>query len=230
MATPDTLTHKSKHYYHLVMISVLFAVICIPTAGKTIDVMGVPQSISILFFPLVYIAADLLTEVYGYALARRALWYSVVGQIITMVIFQFVALAPASGTMTNADAFHQVLSQAPYFVIIGLIATFIGDICNNYVLAKMKIRSKGKNMASRFVVSTMAGEFVNTFIFYFFALTLTGIIPFKHALASILLASLIKTCVEALMLPITIRAAKKLKKIEGIDIYDTKTDFNPIKF
>lgn len=228
-ATKD-LDKKSKHYYHLVMISVLFAVLCIPTAGKTIDIYGIPQSISILFFPLVYIAADLLTEVYGYALARRAIWYSVIAQIIAVIVFQSVAVATLSATMTNNDAFVQILSQAPFLVSVGLFATFVGDIVNNYVLAKMKVLSKGKNMAGRFVVSTLAGEFVNTAIFYFGALAMLGIIPMKVALTSTLLASAMKTLVEIFLLPITMKAAAKLKQIEGIDVFDKNTDFNPMKF
>lgn len=221
---------KTRHYYHLVMLNVLFAVLCIPTAGKTIDIGGIPQSISIFFFPLVYIAADLLTEVYGYVLARRAIWYSVAAQIIAMVIFQIVAVFPPSATMTNNDAFQQILSQAPFLVTVGLIATFVGDIVNNFVLAKMKISSDGKHMGARFVVSTIAGEFVNTFIFYFGALVMMGILPASVAMKSTLLAATLKTIVEVVLLPITLAAAKKLKKIEDIDIYDKGTDFNPLKF
>lgn len=225
-------TYQSKYYYHLVMLSILFAVICIPTAGKTADLFGVPFSISIFYFPFVYIAADLMTEVYGYALARRAIWYSVAAQFITMVAFQLIAWAPPSVTMqeVDANAFKIVLSQAPIFVVVGLVATFVGDIVNNFILAKMKVATKGKNMAGRFVASTIGGELVNTFIFYFFALVLTGIIPMQYALSSILFASLAKTIVEIVLLPITIKAAKALKKIEGIDFYDDKTNFNPIKF
>ena len=228
----DKLAHQSKHYYHLVMLSVLFAVICIPTAGKTVDLFGVPLSISIFYFPVAYIAADLMTEVYGYALARRAIWYSVAAQLMTMVAFQIIAWAPSSVTMQAADnqAFAHVLSQAPLFVVVGLTAIFVGDIVNNFILAKMKVASKGKNMAMRFVASTIGGELVNTFIFYFFALVLTGIIPMNYAMGSILLASLAKTAVEIVLLPVTIRVAKKLKKIEGIDFYDNKTNFNPMKF
>lgn len=221
---------RTRHYYHIVMLSVLFAVLCIPTAGKTIDVFGVPQSISILWFLFVYIAADLLTEVYGYALARRAVWYSVMAQIIAVILFQITAFFPPAATMPNDEAFVQVLSQAPFLVTVGLVAMFIGDIVNNYVLAKMKIRSRGDNMAGRFVVSTLAGELVNTAIFYFGALVVLGIIPVAAAIQSTLLAAAIKTFVEIVMLPVTVTAAKKLKQIEGIDVFDDKTDFNPIKF
>ena len=221
---------NTKHYFHFVILSVLFAVICIPTAGKTVDILGVPLSVSIFYFPLIYVVADILTEVYGYALARRALWYSIIGQIITMAIFQFVAWMPPSTTLSNNESFVQILSQAPIFVLVGTIAVFVGDVVNNYVLAKMKIKSKGKNMAARFVVSTAAGEFTNTFIFYFFALVLTGIIPMSVAFYSILLGAILKIGIEIVFLPLTIWVTKKIKEIEGIDVFDIKTDFNPLKF
>ncbi len=221
---------NTKHYFHFVMLSVLFAVICIPTAGKTIDIFGTPLSITIFYFPIIYVVADVMTEVYGYALARRALWYSVLGQLITMAIFQIVAWAPPSETLQNDDAFQQILSQAPIFVLVGTIAVFTGDIVNNYILAKMKLKSRGKSMGSRFVASTAAGEVVNTFVFYFFALVLMGIVPMNAAITSIVVASIAKILVEVILLPITIRVATALKKIEGIDVFDVHTNFNPLKF
>jgi uncharacterized integral membrane protein (TIGR00697 family) len=226
----DNFEKKTQHYYHLVMLAVLFAVICIPTAGKTVDIAGIPFSISIFYFPVIFIVSDLMTEVYGYALARRALWYSVIAQGITMAVFQLVAWAPASVTLAHADSFAHILSQAPLFVAVGLVAMFTGDIVNNYILAKMKVKTKGKHMGLRFVLSTLGGEFINTFVFYFFALALTGIIPMNFAALSILYAALAKTAVEIVLLPITIAAANKLKAVENIDIYDNKTNFNPIRF
>lgn len=90
-----------KFLNHIVLWNVFFAIICIPTAGKLIDVMGIPLSISIYYFPFVFIFGDILTEVYGYAVARRVLWYCIFAQILTIVIFEFVIFYPPSAVMTN---------------------------------------------------------------------------------------------------------------------------------
>lgn len=226
----DPVPHNARFYYPLVMLNIIFAVMCIPTAGKTIDIFGIPLSVSIFYFPFVYVVADILTEVYGYAAARRALWYSVILQGLTAGVFQLVAIAPPSVTMTNNDAYVLILSQAPIIVGAGLIATFIGDIANNYVLAKMKVRTAGRHMAARFIASTFVGEFLNTLIFYVLALVLTGIIPLKAAVGSIILATLAKIAVEIVFIPLTTFVANRLKVAESMDVFDTNTDFNPVKF
>jgi uncharacterized integral membrane protein (TIGR00697 family) len=146
---------------HIVLWNVFFAIICIPTAGKLIDVMGIPLSISIYYFPFVYIFADILTEVYGYAVARRALWYCIFAQLLVIAIFEFVILYPPSAVMTNNQSYVDVLSVAPRLVLFGTLAMFAGDIANNYVLAKMKVWTNGRYMSARFVTSTLCGQMVN---------------------------------------------------------------------
>jgi uncharacterized PurR-regulated membrane protein YhhQ (DUF165 family) len=108
---PGRQMKNYKFLNHIVLCNVFFAIICIPTAGKLIDVAGVPLSISIYYFPFVYIFADILTEVYGYTVARRMLWYCT-------VIFQFVISYPPSAVMTNNQSYVDVLSTAPRLVLI----------------------------------------------------------------------------------------------------------------
>jgi queuosine precursor transporter len=155
---------------HIVLWNIFFAIICIPTAGKLIDVMGIPLSISIYYFPFVYIFADILTEVYGYAIARRVLWYCIFAQLLMVAIFEFVIFYPPSAVMTNNQSYVDVLSAAPRLVLFGTLAMFAGDIANNYVLAKMKVWTNGRYMSARFVTSTLCGQSVNTGVFYIFGL------------------------------------------------------------
>jgi uncharacterized PurR-regulated membrane protein YhhQ (DUF165 family) len=145
-----------KFLNHIVLWNVFFAIICIPTAGKLIDVMGIPLSISIYYFPFVYIFADILTEVYGYAVARRVLWYCISAQLLTIVVFEFVISYPPSAVMTNNQSYVDVLSAAPRLVLFGTLAMFAGDIANNYVLAKMKVWTNGRHISARFVTSTLS--------------------------------------------------------------------------
>jgi uncharacterized integral membrane protein (TIGR00697 family) len=213
---------------HIVIWNIIVAIICVPTAGKLIDLLGTPLSISIYYFPFVYILSDIVTEVYGYALARRVLWYSIAAQLVAVTVFQLVELYPPSVVMTNNQSYVDVLSAAPRIVLFGTLAVFSGDIINNYVLAKMKVWTGGRYMPARFIVSTLCGQFANTAVFYTFALW--GIMPPSLLIKSIALASLMKVGVEIALLPFAIRASVWLKKSEGVDVFDTATDFNPLKF
>ena len=217
-----------KFLNHIVLWNIFFAIICIPTAGKLIDVVGTPLSISIYYFPFVYIFADILTEVYGYAVARRVLWYCVSAQVLTIVIFEFVILYPPSAVMTNNQSYVDVLSAAPRLVLFGTFAMFAGDIANNYVLAKMKVWTNGSYISVRFVTSTLCGQIVNTAVFYIFGLW--RLIPLRLLTKSILVASLTKVGVELILLPITLKVSLWLKRIENVDYFDRATDFNPLKF
>jgi len=213
---------------HIVLWNVLFAIVCIPTAGKLIDVVSTPLSISIYYFPFVYIFADLLTEVYGYAVARRVLWYCISAQLLTIAIFEFVIFYPPSAVMANNQSYVDVLSPAPRLVLFGTLAMFAGDIANNYVLAKMKVWTNGRYISARFVISTVCGQVVNTAVFYIFGLW--RMIPPRLLTKSIVIASLAKVSVEFILLPITIKASMWLKRIENVDYFDRATNFNPLKF
>jgi len=217
-----------KFLNHIVLWNIFFAIICIPTAGKLIDVVGAPLSISIYYFPFVYIFADILTEVYGYSVARRVLWYCVSAQILTIAIFEFVILYPPSAVMANNQSYIDVLSAAPRLVLFGTFAMFAGDIANNYVLAKMKVWTNGSYISVRFVTSTLCGQIVNTAVFYIFGLW--RLIPLRLLTKSILVASLTKVGVELILLPITLKVSLWLKRIENVDYFDRATDFNPLKF
>jgi uncharacterized integral membrane protein (TIGR00697 family) len=217
-----------KFLNQIVLWNVFFAIICIPTAGKLIDVMGIPLSISIYYFPFVYIFADILTEVYGYAVARRVLWYCIFAQLLVIAIFEFVIFYPPSAVMTNNQSYLDVLSTAPRLVFFGTLAMFAGDIANNYVLAKMKVWTNGLYISARFVTSTLCGQIVNTAVFYVFGLW--GMIPTRVLAKSIVVASLTKISVEFLLLPVTLRVSSWLKRIENVDYFDNATNFNPLKF
>src|ERR1700747_172836 len=217
-----------KFLNHIVLWNVFFAIICIPTAGKLIDFMGIPLSISIYYFPFVYIFGDITTEVYGYASGRRVLWYCIFAQLLAIAIFEFVIFYPPSAVMTNNQSYVDVLSIAPRLVLFGTLAMFAGDIANNYVLAKMKVWTNGRYISARFVTSTLCGQMENTAVFYIFGLW--GLIPTRLLTKSIVVASLAKVSVELILLPITLRISWWLKRIENVDYFDKGTNFNPLKF
>jgi queuosine precursor transporter len=211
----------------IILWNVVLALICIPTAGKLVDIFGTPLSVTIFYFPFLYVFSDVTTEVYGYAVARRVLWYTIAAQVFATAVFQFSIALPPSVVMRNNQAFVDVLSTAPRLVFFGNIAVFAGDTVNNYVVAKMKVWSHGRRLPLRFVASTFLGQAVNTTIFYVFAL---GTIPAGVLAKTILVETLISVAIAVVFLPGSLAVSSWLKRTEEVDFFDTDTDFNPLKF
>ncbi len=217
-----------KLLFPFVIWNIFFVLVCLPTAGKMVDFFGTPISVAIFYFPFIYIISDVMTEVYGYAVARRTLWYTIFAQILAAIVFTIVVNVSPAESFTANDAFTTVLGAAPQITIFSTIAIFCGDVTNNYILAKMKLWTKGTLTSLRLVVSTIAGEGVNTAIFFTFGLW--GFLPLDVLIQSIILGTLLKTAVEIVLLPATLRVIKYVKKVENIDHFDTDTNFNPFKF
>lgn len=133
-----------KFYWFIVCLYVAMQLISDVTAGKIISLGGFPVSVTVLYFPVTYIFADVLTEVYGYSRARRALWIVLACSVLAGLVYQLVVyLPPAEGFDAN-DAYTRVLGSVPRILLGGWIAVFAGEICNDFVLAKMKVWTKGK--------------------------------------------------------------------------------------
>lgn len=195
------------------------------TAGKIVELGGFPVSVTALYFPITFIFADVLTEVYGYAAGRRVLWTVLLCSILAGSIYQVViALPPATGFVGN-EAYTRVLGQVPRILIGGWIAIFAGEMLNDYVLAKLKVKCAGKHLWLRLVGSTIVGQFVNTGLFY--GIALFGVLPAALLINSILSGWVIKVIVEILLIPATYWIVKHLKEVEHEDFYDTNTNFNP---
>lgn len=222
---------KATHYKYIGLITVLyvtFQLISDVTAGKIIQLWIFPVSATVLYFPITYIFSDVLTEVYGYAQARKVLWYVLISSIIAGLVYQFVIILPSATGFDAHDAYTRVLGIVPRVLIGGWIAVFVGEILNNYVLAKIKIWMRGKYLWIRTIASTVVGQCANTVLFYLIALY--AVLPTNLLITSILSGWLIKVFVEILFTPITYKIINTLKKRENEDYYDTETDFTPFKF
>lgn len=219
---------QNKQFKFLGLITVLYVtlqLVCDVTAGKIIQVGWFPVSITIIYFPITYIFADILTEVYGYATGRRVLWTVLFCSVLAAALYQFVVfLPPAPGFEKNAG-YVQVFGLVPRVVIGSWVAIFFGEIFNNYVMARMKVWTEGKHLWSRLVASTIFGQFVNTALFY--SIALYGVLPTNLLIDSILSGWFLKVIVEVALIPITYVIVGKLKTIEQEDYFDRKTDFNP---
>ena len=196
------------------------------TAGKIITLFGLTVSVTALYFPVTYIFADILTEVYGYARARSVLWTVLSCSVAAGLIYQLVVfLPPAQGFDANA-AYVRVFGQVPRVLIGGWIAVFTGDILNNYVLAKLKLVTSGKHLWLRTISSTVVGEFANTALFYVIALY--SVIPTNLLISSVLSGWFLKVVVEVLFTPLTYQVVNALKNAEREDFFDRNTNFNPL--
>ena len=218
-----------KQYKYLGLITALyitFQLVSDVTAGKIVQLGFFTVSATVLFFPFTYIIADILTEVYGYARARSVVWMVLFSSVIAGLIYSVVVFLPPAVGFDANDAYVRVLGQIPRILIGGWIAVWVGGILNDYILAKMKVWTKGKHLWTRTIGSTIVGEGANTVLFY--TIALYTVIPNGLLVTSILSGWFLKVGIEVVMTPITYKVIAKLKKVEGEDYYDTNTNFNPL--
>jgi queuosine precursor transporter len=217
-----------KYLGLLICLAVVMAVIANTIAGKITHIGFLTLSAGSLCIPATYIIGDALTEVYGYRHARRATWIVIAACFLVAAFYQLaVYLPPAPGSAQN-EAFTTVLSMGPRVALGALAALFAGQFINDYVLAKMKVLTKGKYLWARTIGSTIAGQAADSSLFYIIALY--AVIPNGLLFTSILSAWFAKVVIEVAITPVTYVVAQKLKKAEGIDHFDRHTNFNPFIF
>jgi queuosine precursor transporter len=207
------------------VLNVTFQLISDATAAKIVLLFNFGVSITVLYFPFTYIISDIITEVYGYASARRILWYTLLASVLAGIFYQIAVAVPAAPFFDDGPAYKTVFGIIPRVLFGGWLAVFIGDISNNYVLAKLKVLTNGRFLWLRIIASTVVGQFLNTAVFY--AVALGGVIPGDALFTGIIAGWAIKTVVEALLMPVTYLIVNKVKKYEKVDYYDKDTNFNP---
>ncbi len=196
-------------------------------AGKVATLWGYEFGAGILFFPVSYVIGDVLTEVYGYARARRCIWVGFCALIfMAFMSFVVVSLPPAVG-WTGQVAYESVFGQVPRIVFASIVAFWAGEFVNSFVLARMKILTQGKHLWSRTIGSTVFGQAVDSVIFY--PLAFLGVWSSAQVLTVLITNWLLKVLWEALLTPVTYAVVGWLKRHEGVDVYDEETDFSPFK-
>ncbi len=201
-------------------------------AGKVavINLPGIgawPFGAGILFFPVSYVIGDVLTEVYGYGRARRCIWAGFAALLfMAFMAFVVVALPPAQG-WNGQSAYEQVFGQVPRIVFASIAAFWAGEFANSYVLAKMKVWTRGRHLWTRTIGSTVVGQGIDSLIFY--PLAFYGVWDSDTLLTVLLTQFALKVAWEALLTPVTYAAVGWLKRREGVDVYDSQTDFTPFR-
>jgi uncharacterized integral membrane protein (TIGR00697 family) len=229
MSSPRPAPVRVYKYYDFMMASFVTVLLCsnVIGAAKQVSIGGFTFGAGVLFFPISYIFGDILTEVYGYARARKVVWAGIAAQgFAALMSYVIVALPPATGWGAQA-AYETVFGQTGRIVAASVTAYFAGEFANSYVLAKMKILTTGRFLWMRTIGSTVAGEAVDSVLFYPLAFlgaeTWTPQAVFEVMTHNYML----KVGWEALMTPVTYRVVNFLKKAEQEDYYDRDTNFTP---
>jgi uncharacterized integral membrane protein (TIGR00697 family) len=215
--------------YYDVVLAAFVGVLLISNIGavKLIDIGGIITDGGAVLFPLAYILGDVLTEVYGYKFARRAIWTGFAMAALMSLVILLVQITPPAEAWGNQAAFESVLGFVPRIVLASLAGFLVGQFLNAIVLVKLKERTKGKQLWLRLIGSTVVGEFFDTLVFC--TVAFAGILSGQEFLVYVAFGMLYKTIVEVIMLPITYRVIAFLKKREHQDSDDTKTDLTPFK-
>ena len=221
-----TKTLRDFRYFDI-LISIFVVVLLISNlvAQKICAFGSLRLSGAQLLFPITYIFGDIFTEVYGYAASRRAIWIGFFASGLLAVMGLAVVALPPAPDWPNQAAFATVFGFVPRIVISSMIAFWCGEFANSYVMAKMKLLTKGRQLWTRTVGSTVAGQAVDTVLVM--VLAFGGTMPARTIATLILSGYLGKVLYEVLMTPVTYAVVNFLKRAEGVDTFDYNTDFSP---
>ena len=220
-----------RGYRYLTIVTAVF-VTCLITANiiavKPVTIGPLLFPAAVVIFPISYIFGDILTEVYGYARSRQVIWIGFGCNLLAVVAIAVGGwLPPAPFWSSNQTAYVAILGGTPRVLAASFIAYLAGEFLNSFVLAKMKIATRGRWLWTRTIGSTLVGQLADSAIFITAAFA--GIWPSDQMLAAVMTQWLMKSGYETLVTPLTYIAIAFLKHAEHEDYYDYKTDFNPLK-
>ena len=241
MTTPQSinardLAGRQFRYFDFVMVAFVVILLLSNVIGAekrsviNLPWIGLwPFGAGILFFPISYVFGDILTEVYGYARARRVIWTGFAAMVFaSFMAFVVVSLPPAAG-WNNQAAYEIAFGSTWRIVAASLAAYCVGEFVNSFVLAKLKLLTEGRHLWMRTIGSTVFGEAIDSMMFYPLAFWNSGLIP-NELIPSLMLSQWIaKTAVEILFTPITYQVIGFLKRAEQEDYFDHDTDFTPFR-
>jgi uncharacterized integral membrane protein (TIGR00697 family) len=178
----------------------------------------------VLIFPIAYILNDVITEVWGFAKARLIIWTGFAMNVLAVLFFTVGIVVPGAPFWQNQEAFATILGNTPRIVAASLSAYLVGSFLNAFVMSRMKVMTKGKGFSGRAILSTVVGESADSLIFI--TIAFAGIFPFGVIVTMIFTQAMLKTVYEILILPITVWVVGFVKRVEGIDTFDTHLSYN----
>ena len=221
---------KEKVSVPFMLLGILFNV-CLIAANlletKVIQVGSLTVTAGLLVFPISYIINDCIAEVWGFKKARLIIWSGFAMNFFVVALGLIAVAIPAAPFWEGEEHFNFVFGMAPRIVAASLMAFLVGSFLNAYVMSKMKVASQGRNFSARDIWSTVVGETADSLIF--FPVAFGGVIAWKELLIMMGIQIVLKSMYEVIILPVTIRVVKAIKKIDGSDVYDTNISYNVLK-
>jgi uncharacterized integral membrane protein (TIGR00697 family) len=227
---------RQYRFFEFVMVGFVVVLVCSNLVGPAkaaqveLPLIGAfTFGAGVLFFPISYVFGDILTEVYGYSRARQVIWSGFAALLFASVMAAVVVALPPAPDWPNQKVYEIAFGNTWRIALASMLAYFFGEFVNSFVLAKMKVWTEGRYQGARFVASTVAGETVDSALFYPLAFYNSGIMPNELVMTLVMSQVVTKTLVEVAFLPVTYRVVAFLKRAENEDYYDRDTDFNPFK-
>ena len=221
---------REKVSVPFMLLGILFNV-CLIAANlletKVIQVGSLTVTAGLLVFPISYIINDCIAEVWGFKKARLIIWSGFAMNFFVVALGLIAVAIPAAPFWEGEEHFNFVFGMAPRIVAASLMAFLVGSFLNAYVMSKMKVASQGRNFSARAIWSTVVGETADSLIF--FPVAFGGVIAWKELLIMMGIQIVLKSMYEVIILPVTIRVVKAIKKIDGSDVYDTNISYNVLK-
>lgn len=221
---------KEKVSVPFMLLDILFNV-CLIAANlletKVIQIGSLTVTAGLLVFPISYIINDCIAEVWGFKKARLIIWSGFAMNFFVVALGLIAVAIPAAPFWEGEEHFDFVFGMAPRIVAASLMAFLVGSFLNAYVMSKMKVASRGRHFSARAILSTLAGETADSLIF--FPVAFGGIIAWRELLIMMCIQIILKSMYEVIILPVTIRVVKAIKKIDGSDVYDTDISYNVLK-
>lgn len=221
-----------KQYSGLFIVITAIFITCLITANiiavKLVSIFNLVLPAAVIIFPISYIFGDVLTEVYGYARARMVIWLGFLCNLVTVLAIWIGGLLPPAVFWEGQDAYQQILGYTPRLLLASFIAYLVGEFANSFVLAKLKVATKGRWLWARTISSTIVGQALDSLLFI--SIAFIGNIPAAGLISAIITQWLFKSAYETIITPLTYIVVNYLKKREQIDIYDLDTKFNPLLF
>ena len=221
---------KEKVSVPFMLLGILFNV-CLIAANlletKVIQIGSLTVTAGLLVFPISYIINDCIAEVWGFKKARLIIWSGFAMNFFVVALGLIAVAIPAAPFWEGEEHFDFVFGMAPRIVAASLMAFLVGSFLNAYVMSKMKVASRGRHFSARAILSTLVGETADSLIF--FPVAFGGIIAWRELLIMMCIQIILKSMYEVIILPVTIRVVKAIKKIDGSDVYDTDIYYNVLK-
>jgi len=219
-------------YSHWFLLVASIFITCLITSNiiavKLVNILGWVLPAGTLIFPISYIFGDVLTEVYGYRQARQVIWLGFFCNLIAVVAIWLGQILPAASFWDGQAAYERILGYTPRLLGASFLAYLLGEFANSFILAKMKIATKGRWLWARTIGSTLVGQGLDSLVFM--TLAFAGTIPLSILAGAILVQWFFKSVYEAMITPLTYVVVNFLKKREGVDAFDYDTRFNPLLF